>query len=70
MSKLRTANLLSALATEIAGRLERQGRLHPNETTSSMAALNVIAYCEGCSNGALSRAAGERPHPTKESRNG
>ena len=58
MSKLRTANLLGALATEIAGRLEQQGRLHPNETTSSMAALNVIAYYEGCSNGALSQVLG------------
>src|SRR5207237_1346042 len=42
----------------IAGRLEQQGRLHPNETTSSMAALNVIAYYEGCSNGALSQVLG------------
>ena len=58
MSKLRTANLLGALAMEIAGRLERHGRLHPNETSSATAALNLIGYYEGCSNGALSRALG------------
>jgi MarR family transcriptional repressor of emrRAB len=58
MSKLRTANLLGALAGEIAGRLERHGRLHPNETSSAAAALNVIGFYEGCSNGALSRALG------------
>jgi DNA-binding MarR family transcriptional regulator len=58
MSKLRTANLLGALSGEIAGRLERHGKLHPNETSSSAAALNVIGFYEGCSNGALSRALG------------
>jgi MarR family transcriptional repressor of emrRAB len=58
MSKLRTANLLGALAGEIAGRLERHGRLHPNETSSAAAALNVVGFYEGCSNGALSRALG------------
>jgi MarR family transcriptional regulator, negative regulator of the multidrug operon emrRAB len=58
MSKLRTANLLGALATEIAGRLERHGRLHPNETSSAAAALNVIGFYEGCSNGALGHALG------------
>jgi MarR family transcriptional regulator, negative regulator of the multidrug operon emrRAB len=58
MSKLRTANLLGALAGEIADRIEREGRLHPNETSSATAALNVIGFYEGCSNGALSRALG------------
>lgn len=58
MSKLRTANLLGALAGEIAERMERQGKLHPNETSSATAALNVIGFYEGCSNGALSRALG------------
>jgi MarR family transcriptional regulator, negative regulator of the multidrug operon emrRAB len=58
MSKLRTANLLGALAGEITDRIERQGRLHPNETSSAIAALNVISFYEGCSNGALSRALG------------
>src|SRR5882724_4448772 len=58
MTKLRTANLLGALAGEIAGRLERHGRIHPNETSSAAAALNVIGFYEGCSNSALSRALG------------
>lgn len=58
MSKLRTANLLGALAVEIADRLARHGKLHPNETSSATAALNVIGFYEGCSNGALSRALG------------
>lgn len=58
MAKLRTANLLGALAGEIAGRMERQGKLHPNETSSATAALNVIGFYEGCSNGSLSRALG------------
>ena len=58
VSKLRTANLLGALAKEIAARLERHGRQHPNETSSAAAALNVIGFYEGCSNSALSRALG------------
>ena len=58
MSKLRTANLLGALAGEVADRIERQGKVHPNETNSAVAALNVIGFYEGCSNGALSRALG------------
>ena len=58
MSKLRIANLLGALAMEIADRLERHGQKHPNETSSAAAALNVIGFYEGCSNGALSRALG------------
>src|SRR5947207_3435490 len=58
MSKLRTANLLGALACEIADRIERQGKQHPNQTNSAAAALNVIGFYEGCSNGALSLALG------------
>jgi MarR family transcriptional repressor of emrRAB len=58
MSKLRTANLLGALTGEIAGRIERHGRLHPNQTSSAAAALNVIGFYEGCSNNGLSRALG------------
>lgn len=54
MSRLRTANLLGALAMEVADRAEKHGRLHPNETNSATAALNVIGFYEGCSNGALS----------------
>ena len=55
MTKLRTANLLGALAGEVAARLGEQHKTHPNQTDSSAAALNVIGFYEGCSNGALSR---------------
>lgn len=58
VSKLRTGNVLGALATEIAARLERHGRQHPNETSSAAAALNVIGFCEGCFNSTLSYAFG------------
>ena len=58
MPKLRTANLLGALAGEIADRLERHGKLHPSETSSAAAALNVIGFYEGCSNGTLAQALG------------
>jgi MarR family transcriptional regulator, negative regulator of the multidrug operon emrRAB len=56
MSRLRTANLLGALAGEVANRLDRQLKTHPNQTNSSAAALNVIAYYEGCTNARLARA--------------
>ena len=56
MSKLRTANLLGALAAEVAETLARRLKVHPNQTDSSAAALNLISLYEGCSNGALSQA--------------
>jgi DNA-binding MarR family transcriptional regulator len=55
VSTLRTANLLGALAGEVTDRLERLIKLHPNQTDSAAAALNVIALYEGCSNAQLSR---------------
>lgn len=57
-NRLRAANLLGALATEIAGRLDRHGKEHPNATGSFNAALNVVGLYEGCSNGALGQALG------------
>ena len=54
--KLRTANLLGALACEISGRLDERLKKHPNESDSAAAALNVISFYAGCSNNALSRA--------------
>lgn len=54
MSKLRTANLLGALAGTISDRLEAQLRVHPNQNSSSAAALNLISLYEGCSNAMLS----------------
>ena len=56
MSKQRTANLLGALACEIADRLDRGLKSHPNQTDSAAAALNLIGDYDGCSNSALSRA--------------
>jgi MarR family transcriptional repressor of emrRAB len=56
MSTLRTANLLGALSGEVSDRLNRLTKLHPNQTDSSPAALNIIALYEGCSNNELSRA--------------
>jgi DNA-binding MarR family transcriptional regulator len=44
------------LAGEVANRLDRQQKTHPNQTNSSAAALNVIAYYEGCTNARLARA--------------
>ena len=55
MSKLRTANLMGALATAIADRVEADLKTHPNQNDSAAAALNLIALYEGCSNLALSR---------------
>ena len=56
MSRQRTANLLGALASEIADRLDQKLKSHPNQTDSAAAALNLIGYYDGCSNGALSQA--------------
>ncbi len=55
-SKLRTANLLGALAGEIAGRLEQRLKSHPNGKDSAAAALNIIGFYGGCTNSALSQA--------------
>lgn len=55
MTKRRTANLLGALANEIAARLEDQLKRHPNQTDSSAAALNNIRFYEGCTNLRLSQ---------------
>lgn len=55
---MRTANLLGALALELMTRVERLSKRHPNETSSSMAALNVMSFYEGCSNNALAQALG------------
>ena len=56
MSKLRTANLLGALSCAVSELLVRQGKSHPNQTDSATAALNLIGFYDGCSNGALSKA--------------
>ena len=53
MTKLRTANLLGALAGATTDRIDTQLRSHPNQNSSASAALNLIALYEGCSNAAL-----------------
>lgn len=58
MSKLRTANLLGALSVAVADRLEDELKNHPNQTDSAAAALNLIGFYEGCTNGALSLSLG------------
>lgn len=55
MTKLRTANLLGALAGEVNERLVRRLKRHPNETDSSAAALNVLSFWDGCSNAELAK---------------
>jgi MarR family transcriptional regulator, negative regulator of the multidrug operon emrRAB len=56
MTKLRTANLLGALAGAIADQLGQRQKTHPNESDTSLAALNLLSGFEGCSNVELSKA--------------
>jgi len=56
MTRLRTANLLAALATDISERVEEQLKTHPNQTDTAVAALNVMSFWEGITNSELSRA--------------
>ena len=58
MSKARTANLLGALAGAVVEEFKSPLRQHPNENSSSVAALKLISEGGGCSNGELSRALG------------
>lgn len=58
MSRLRTANLLAALAGDVTGLLDARLKAHPSQTSSSAAALNVLGFWEGCSNAELSRVLG------------
>ncbi len=53
----RTTNMLGAFAGAVLDRLA-QARTHPNQTDSSMAALNLIDTFDGCSNRELSQALG------------
>jgi MarR family transcriptional repressor of emrRAB len=58
MTKLRTANLLGALAGEVVDRMERRMKRHPNQTDSAAAALNFLGVWSGCSNAQLARTLG------------
>lgn len=56
MTKLRTANLLGALAGAVVDRLQERLKRHPNQTDSAAAALHLLALHEGCSNTMLAQA--------------
>ena len=55
MTRLRTANLLAALAAEATQRVEAGLKTHPNQTDSSIAALNVMGFWDGITNNELAR---------------
>jgi MarR family transcriptional repressor of emrRAB len=56
MTRLRTANLLAAFAGEILERVDAALKTHPNQTDSTIAALNVISFWDGITNAELARA--------------
>jgi MarR family transcriptional regulator, negative regulator of the multidrug operon emrRAB len=56
MANIRTANLLGALAGAVVHGLEARRKAHPNENSSSLAALNLLASQPGCTNVELSQA--------------
>lgn len=56
MSRLRTANLLAALAGEISERVSDALRNHPNQTDSAVAALNIMSFWDGITNSELAKA--------------
>jgi len=56
MSRLRTANLLAALAGEVTARATAALKSHPNQTDSAFAALNIMSFWEGITNAQLARA--------------
>ena len=56
MTRLRTANLLAALAGEITERTEAALKSHPNQTDSTIAALNVMSFWDGITNAELAKA--------------
>lgn len=58
MSRLRTANLLAAVAGEVTRLSEARLKAHPNQTSSATAALNVLGFWEDCSNAELARVLG------------
>jgi DNA-binding MarR family transcriptional regulator len=56
MTRLRTANLLAALAGEIAERVQDELKTHPNQTDSTFAALNIMGFWDGITNAELAKA--------------
>jgi DNA-binding MarR family transcriptional regulator len=56
MGKTRTANLLGALAGAVVDDFQALLKEHPNQNTSSVAALKLLGDADGCSNLELSQA--------------
>ena len=56
MAKMRTANMLAALAGDITEQVGAAMRSHPNQTDSASAALNIMGFWDGITNAELSRA--------------
>lgn len=56
MTRLRTANLLAALASDIVERVDAELKSHPNQTDSWLAALNVMSFWDGITNAELASA--------------
>jgi DNA-binding MarR family transcriptional regulator len=56
MNRLRTANLLAALATDITERVQDALKTHPSQTDSTFAALNIMGFWDGITNAELARA--------------
>lgn len=54
--KLRTANLLAALAGVLTDRMDVLAKEHHNQTDTAMAALNIITHFDGCSISQMSAA--------------
>lgn len=58
MSARRTGNLLGALACAVVERVDGELRSHPNQNSTWLGALNLIACFDGCSNQQLAAALG------------
>ena len=58
MTRLRTANLLAALASDIVERVDTELKSHPNQTDSWLAALNIMSFWDGITNAELASALG------------
>jgi DNA-binding MarR family transcriptional regulator len=56
MTRLRTANMLAAFASDVTERVEATLKSHPNQTDSAAAALNIMGFWEGITNADLARA--------------
>ncbi len=56
MTRLRTANMLAAFASDVTERVGTILKNHPNETDSATSALNILGFWEGITNAKLAKA--------------